>query len=114
MKPNFIPITVAAGLILAARNSGWAMPPRQESASGVVEAINSTNRTLRLKPKDGGASLTFVWNDSTRFSYKGGCAKCSFYPGQTVHMWYRREVGQNVLREMSTKGASGGCNVVCP
>jgi len=111
MKPNFIPI--AAGLLLAATNSGWALPPRQESASGQVAVIDRANRTLTLKSKDGGAPLTFVWNDSTRFSYKGGCAKCSFYSGQTVHVWYRRELGQDMLREMSAKGAACGCGVVC-
>ncbi len=113
MKPNFILFTVAAGLLLAATNSGWAMPPFQHSVSGVVEAIDCASRTVTLKPKDGAAPLTFVWNDSTRFTKKGGCAKCSLNSGQTIRVSYRREVGQNVLREVSAKGAFGGCGVTC-
>ena len=113
MKPNFISITVAAGLLLAATNSGWAFPPRQHSISGVVDAIDCASRTITLKSKDGAAPMTFVWNDSTRFSHKGGCAKCSLDSGQTVRVSYRREVGQNVLREVSTKGASVDCGAVC-
>jgi hypothetical protein len=113
MKPNFILITVAAGLLLTATDSGWALPPFQHSVSGVVEAIDCARRTITLKPKDGATPLTFVWNESTRFTRKGGCAKCSLNSGQTVRVSYRREVGQNVLREASTKGAFGGCDVTC-
>lgn len=53
------------------------------------------------------------WNDSTRFSLKGGCAKSSFDSGQTVRVWYRRETGQNVLREVTTKGVFGACGKAC-
>ena len=60
MKPTFIPITVAAGLLLAATNSGWTLPPRQHSVSGVVEAIDCVRRTIALKPKDGAARVTFA------------------------------------------------------
>ena len=113
MKPNFILITVAAGLLLAATNSGWALPPLQHSVTGVVEAIDCASRTITLKPKDGAAPMTFVWNDSTRFTRKGGCAKCSLNSGQTIRVSYRREVGHNVLREVSTKGASAACGAAC-
>jgi len=113
MKPHFISITVAAGLLLAATSTGWALPPRQHSISGVVESIDCPSRTITLKSKDGAAPLTFVWNASTSFTRKGGCAKCSFDSGQTVRVSYRREIGQNVLREVSTKGASADCGVAC-
>jgi len=113
MKPNFILITVAAGLLLAATNSGWALPPLQHSVTGVFEAIDCASRTITLKPKDGAAPMTFVWNDSTRFTRKGGCAKCSLNSGQTIRVSYRREVGHNVLREVSTKGASAACGAAC-
>ena len=106
MKPCFIPLTVAAGLLLAATPDVQALPPRQHSVNGVIETIDCASRTITLNSKGGAAPLTFVWNDSTRFTKKGACAKCRLDSGQTVHVWYRREVGQNVLREVSTKGAA--------
>jgi hypothetical protein len=113
MKPHFISITVAAGLLLAATSTGWALPPRQHSISGVVESIDCPSHTITLKSKDGSAPLTLVWNESTRFAHKGGCARGGLEHGATVRVSYRREVGQNVLHEMSAKGASAGCNAAC-
>ena len=113
MKPNLIPIAVAAGLLLAATNESWALPPRQHSASGMVQAIDWANRTVTLTTKNGAAPLTFVWNEGTRFSRTGGCIKCSLDSNQSVRVWYRREVGQNVLREVTTKNASTECGAVC-
>lgn len=113
MKAHVLLITVAASLLLAATPNVWALPPRQHSVSGVVEAIDCTSQTITLKPKDGGVPLTFVWNESTRFTKKGGCAKCGLDFGQTVKVWYRREVGKNVLREVNTKGATTECGAVC-
>ena len=111
MKTRFILIAVAAALLLAATNTGWARPPRTHSLRGVVESIDCASQTIALK--DGTTPLTFVWNGSTRFSRKGGCAKCSLDSGQTVRVSYSRELGQNVLREVSTKSASAGCGAAC-
>ena len=113
MKTRFILIPVGAGLLLAATNMGWALPPRTHSLRGVVESIDCASQTIALKSKDGTTPLAFVWNDSTRFSRKGGCARCSLDSGQTVRVSYRRELGQNVLREVSTKNASAGCGAAC-
>jgi hypothetical protein len=113
MKSNFILILVGAGLLLAATNTSWARPPRTHSLRGVVESIDCASQTIALTSKDGATPLTFVWNDSTRFSRKGGCAKCSLDAGQTVRVWYSRELGQNVLREVSTKSPSTGCGAAC-
>jgi hypothetical protein len=113
MKPSFILMTVAAGLLLAATSNLWAMPPRQHAINGVVESIDCASRTITLKAKEGAVPLTFVWNESTRFTRKGDCAKCGFDFGQTIRVSYRREVGQNVLREVSTKGASAACGAAC-
>jgi len=113
MKPNLMPLSVAAGLLLAATNSSWALPPTTHSVNGVVEAVDCASRTITLKAKDRAAPRTFVWNESTRFTRKGGCAKCSLNSGLTIRVSYRREVGQNVLREVSTKGAFGGCGATC-
>ena len=113
MKPKFIPIAVAAGLLLTATPDIQALPPRQHSVSGVVAVTDCASRTITLRSKDGAAPLTFIWNAGTRFSRKGGCAKCGFDSGQRVRVSYRREVGQNVLREVNTKDASSACGVVC-
>lgn len=113
MKAHFLPITIAAGLLLTATPNLWALPPRQHSASGVVEVIDCTSRTMTLTTKDGAAPLTFVWNDSTRFSRTDGCIKCGLGSNQTVRVWYRREVGQNVLREVNTKGMTTECGAMC-
>jgi hypothetical protein len=113
MKRQLITIAVAAGAVLVATPNLWALPPRQHSVNGVIETIECASRTITLKSKDGAAPLTFVWNDTTRFSRKDGCAKCSFDSGQTVHVWYRREIGQTVLREVTTKGVSAACGKVC-
>ena len=113
MKSKFILIPVAAGLLLAATGTGWALGPRTHSLRGVIEAISCPDQTITLKAKKGATPLTFVWNDGTRFSRKGGCARCSLDTGQDVSVSYRRELGQNLLREVSTKGASTGCGAAC-
>lgn len=113
MKPRFLLITITAGFLLAATPGAWALPPRQHPASGVVQAINWADRTITLTTKDGAAPLTFVWNDGTRLSLRGGCIKCHLGSNQTVRVWYRREAGQNVLREVNTKDATTECGAVC-
>lgn len=105
-------VTAAALSLNATTPNLWAVPPRQHSASGVVQVIDCANRTMTLTTKDGAAPLTFVWNDSTRFSRTGGCIKRSLSSKQTVRVWYRREVGQNVLREVTSKDASTECGAV--
>jgi hypothetical protein len=112
-KLYLLAVTAAALSLSATTPDAQAMPPRQHSVSGVIETIDCASRTVTLKSKDGAAPLIFVWNDSTRFAKKGGCAKSNLDSGQTVRGWYRREVGQNVLREVRTKGASAACGAAC-
>src|SRR2546425_7879018 len=88
MKTRFISIAVAAGVLLATTSTVWARPPRTHSLRGVVESIDCASQTIALKSKDGTTPLTFVWNDSTRFTRKGGCARCSLDSGQTVRVSY--------------------------
>ena len=113
LKATTLTALLIGATLLATTPNATALPPRQHSVSGVVEAIDCTSQTITLKPKDGGVPLTFVWNESTRFTKKGGCAKCGLDFGQTVKVWYRREVGKNVLHEVSTKSTSTGCGTVC-
>jgi hypothetical protein len=116
MKPRLILLTVAAGLLFAATEHGWALPPRQHSMSGVINAINYDARTITLAAAKGDEPLTFVWKDYTRFS-QGWSRIClgALEPGQSVRIFYRREVGQLVPREVSlrskttTRCTSGGC-----
>ena len=109
MKAKLTKMLLGATLLFASANSGWALPPRQHAVRGVIESIDHSAHTLTIVPAKGGNPLVFFWKDSTRFSRQGGCAKCSFDSGQTMHGWYRREVGQNVLREVSTKGKPAAC-----
>ncbi|MBN9688656.1 MAG: hypothetical protein J0M24_00325 [Verrucomicrobia bacterium] len=116
MKPRLIPLTVAAGLLFAATDHGWALPPLQHSVSGVIKAINYDAHTIKLDTDKGDQPLTFVWKDYTRFS-QGWSRIClgALEPGQSVRIWYRRQVGQLVPREVSlptktaTRCTSGGC-----
>lgn len=113
MKARTLTALLFGVTLLATTPNVMALPPRQHSVNGVVEAIDCPSQTITLKPKDGGVPLMFVWNGNTRFTKKGGCAKCSLDSGQTVKVWYRREVGQNVLREVNTKGTTTECGAGC-
>ena len=113
MKASLKILLFGCVLLIASANDSRALPPRQHSASGVVESIDCASRTITFTPKDGKAPLKFVWNDSTRFTRKGGCARCSLQSGQKARVSYRREVGQNVLHEVSTKGAFTECAASC-
>ncbi len=106
MKTNFITLAAAAGLLLATTVSGWAFPPRQHSVSGVIASVDWTNRQISLKSADGNSGLGLAWNDRTRFTKDAGCAKCSLAVGRAVSIYYRQEVGQNVLREVKAKGGT--------
>lgn len=106
MKTTTLTSLLFGATLLATTPSLWALPPRQHSASGVVEAIDCASRTITLRVKEGAAPLSLVWNDGTRFTRKGGCAKSGFDNGQTVRVSYRREYGQNMLREVSAKAVS--------
>lgn len=82
-----------SGLLLTTAANLWALPPRQHSVICWVEALDCVSHTITLKPKDGVAQVTFVWNDSTRLTRKGDCAKCSLSSKQTVRGCYRRGGG---------------------
>lgn len=106
MKANLLSSALVACLLFATTVSGWALPPRQHSASGVIESVDWTSRQISLKPAVGTSSLVLAWTDRTRFTKDAGCAKCSLAVGRAVSIYYRQEVGQNVLREVSAKGGT--------
>ncbi len=116
MKSRIILLVVAAGLLFAATEHGWALPPLQHGVSGVIKSINYDAHTITLAAAKSDEPLTFVWKDYTRFS-QGWSRIClgALEPGQSVRISYRREVGQLVPREVSlrtktaTRCTSGGC-----
>jgi hypothetical protein len=112
MKSVFFSISVAAAMLATAPNA-WPLPPRQHSIRGAIENINCAGHTLTLKPGKGSKPVAFVWNEGTRFTRRGGCARCSLVSGQTVRVSYRREVGRNVLREVRILGESDPCGMGC-
>ena len=103
MKRQLISIAVAAGMVLAATDA-WALPPRQHTARGVIESIDPESRTLTLSLREGEAPVVFVWNGSTRFSH-GWSRMCSgaLHSGEPVSIYYRRELGQLMLRSVSLR-----------
>lgn len=106
MKTNLLPSAVFAGLLFATTVSGWALPPRQHSVSGVIESVDWPSRRILLTSADGTRRVVLAWNDRTRFTKSAGCAQCSLAVGRAVSIYYRQEVGQNVLREVSAKGGT--------
>ena len=111
MKPSFSSFTVATGILLATTNAGWASSPRQHHFRSMVDVIECGSRSITLRSTDGNLPLTLVWNDSTWFPQKVGIAKRAPASGQTVHGWYRRELGRNVLRQLTVDGVSFGCSL---
>jgi len=117
MKTKLIYVAAAASVLFAAAGDGWALPPRQHTVSGVIDAIDFNRHAIALTPNKGTQPLTFVWNDSTRFSH-GWSRIClgALEPGQPVVISYRREIGQLVPREVklrkeiATQCTTGECN----
>lgn len=106
MKTNLLPSAVVAGLLLVTAVSGWALPPRQHSVTGVIESVDWTSRQISLTSADGTRRLVLAWTDRTRFTKDAGCAQCSLAVSRAVSIYYRQEVGQNVLREVKAKGGT--------
>ena len=110
MKTQLALIAVVAGALLAATPEAGALPPTAHLETGVVTTIDCASRSISIQPKPGAGAKTFVWNDSTRFSHRGGCAQARIQQGQSVRVYYRREYGGNVLREVSAKSVPSECH----
>ena len=113
MKTQLALIAIAAGALLAATQEASALPPTARSETGVVTIIDCASHSISIQPKPGAAAKSFVWNDSTRFSHRGGCVQGGIEQGQTVRVYYRREYGQNVLRQVTAKSAPAECHASC-
>ena len=107
MKKSLLIHSVAVAAFVSAPANGWAMPPRQHSVTGVITGIDRDAHTITLAPSKADKPLVFVWRNSTRFS-KGWGRSClgMLQPGRTVKVYYRREVGQLVPREVSLRTAA--------
>jgi len=106
MKLSLIRNAVVAGLCLAFTSSSWALPPRQHSVSGVIAKLDWSRREITLKSAGDAPGMLLAWNDRTRFTKPAGCVQCSLAVGRQVGIYYRRELGQNMLREVSSKGGT--------
>jgi hypothetical protein len=93
-----------------------ALPPRQRAVSGVIASIDYDAHTITLAPSKDDKPMVFAWKDRTRFS-QGWSRIClgTLEPGQPVKVYYRREVGHPVPREVNfrkqttTRCTTGSC-----
>ena len=97
-------LILGGALLLASATQSGALPPRQHSVSGVITDIDHDARTITLVASNGDQPLVFDWKDSTRFS-QGWSRIClgALKSGETVKVYYRREGGQLVPREVSLR-----------
>lgn len=78
-----------------------ARPPVQHPAQGVIQSIDVTNRTLVLTEPKAATNRIFIWKNSTRFRVGGQkVSPDSLHAGQPIKLYYRRESGRLVLREV--------------
>ena len=78
-----------------------ALPPLQHPARGAIESVDHAERTLVLVDSKTRTSRIFLWNDSTRLRKNGVKVSADFLrTGIEVKGYYRKEVGQFVLREL--------------
>lgn len=103
MKTRLLIQSVAITVFVSATANVWAMPPRQHSVSGIITDINHDAHTLTVAPPKGDP-FVFVWKDSTRFSqeWRRICLG-TLESGQSVKVYYRREIGQLVPREVTLR-----------
>ncbi len=116
MKTKLTMTLLGAALLFASASSGWALPPRQHAFRGVIESIDQSAHTFTVAPADGKQSLVFVWKDSTRFKQSGSrVGSGALQIGEPVKIYYRREIGQLVPREvtLSSAAASGCLTATC-
>lgn len=84
---------------LSARSECYAHSALQHPARGVIQSIDSTNRTFALA--EAKTNRVFVWKSYTRF--RRGWHKASpeiLQTGQAVKLSYRREIGRLVAYEI--------------
>ena len=87
--------------VMFASFESQARPPLQHPARGAIQSIDPTNHTLVLAEPKSTTNRVFVWKNSTRF--RVGWHKASpdaLRVGQSVKVYYRRESGRLVLREV--------------
>ena len=104
MKTTLNVLLLGGALLLASAIESRALPPRQHAASGVIASIDYDTHTITLAPSKGDKPLVFVWKNHTRFSQGWSrICLCALEAGQNVKVYYRREVGQLVPREVNLR-----------
>jgi hypothetical protein len=108
MKSKLTQVLLVAAMVFGSVSSRWALPPRQHAVRGVIESMDPSTHTLTVAPANGSKALVFVWKDSTRFK-QGWSRFCSgaLKKGAPVTVYYRREIGQLVRREVNVRGEAG-------
>ena len=94
----------ALSVALFASSATWAMTPRQHFVRGIIQNTDHDAHTFTVAPTGGGKHLVFVWKEYTRFRQRG-TRICSgaLAADQPVKLYYRREIGQLVPREISLR-----------
>jgi hypothetical protein len=103
-----MPIWVGVALVLSAVGWGspksWALPPIVHAREGSIESIHLPTRTLVVILDEARETKAFVWTDRTRFVIGGeDVAPKSLRKGMTVTVFYRKELGRFVLREVKVE-----------
>lgn len=114
MKPRCAGKLFGALLLVGILTSGFecqALPPRQHAVRGVVESVDHAKRTLVLVEPKAKTTRVFVWTDSTRLRQDGKKAAVeALRVGMEVKGYYRKEVGQFVLRELRWSSTAARIN----
>lgn len=105
-------------LLVAALSSGYeahATPTKQIGVRGVIQTVDYTNRSFTVLNKKQ-VTETFIWNSRTWFRQKTPKPDASWFarlfsfsqkasveslqPDRTALIYYRKEYGQSVAREI--------------
>lgn len=76
--------------------------PGPQSDEGVILLMDYSGRNLTIQSAECGQRVTFFWTPATQFIRGGQRVLAeSFEAGMEVRVFYRREAGRNMLREVT-------------
>ena len=118
MKPKRASALLAVILLVGALSSGYearATPHKQIGVRGVIQTVDYSNSSFTVLNKKQ-VTETFIWNSRTwfrqktpkpnaswiarLFSFSQKASAESLRPGRTALIYYRREYGHSVAREI--------------
>jgi hypothetical protein len=107
--PGLNLLLFGGALFLLLNGESKALPPIQHLMAGRIVAVDYDAQTFSVLAPNG-RTQEFVWNESTRFSARGhSLCKCALQIGGQTKLFYRREVGRLVGRDVSFRAASTIC-----